>query len=279
MGAFAWQVQAIDHVDAFWERLRRPFLLAEREGADLLVLPESVVLELSSVFPSLQGPDLIAALAEFEQDFVRHVRHLSQEHRLSVVAGSHFSMNDGAIQNVAFITASEEETTQPKNAMTQFESAEWGVSGASELRLFRVEGHVAATLICYDSEFPEAGRSACEAGALLLVVPAYTETRRGFQRVRWSCQARAVENQVFVVHASLLGGLGREPMPSTYGSSAILCPSVTPFPEAAILAETTLNEEGLAVADLDFAMLRASREQDDVRNWHDRRASTWTVLD
>ncbi|RYG45024.1 hypothetical protein EON79_13610, partial [bacterium] len=115
--------------------------------------------------------------------------------------------------------------------------------------------------------------------AKILAVPSWTETQRGFQRVRWSCQARAVEHQTFVIHASLVGGFGYEPVPDSVGSSAIIAPSVEPFPVEAILAQSPYNEESLIVADLDMAMLDEARLRGEVRNWEDRDRGTWTVVD
>jgi predicted amidohydrolase len=66
-----------------------------------------------------------------------------------------------------------------------------------------------------------------------------------------------VENQVFVLHASLVGDIGREPVPESYGSSAIIAPSMAPFPMEAILAETPLNEDALVVENLDIDALIA----------------------
>jgi predicted amidohydrolase len=132
--------------------------------------------------------------------------------------------------------------------------------------------------VCYDIEFPACAETLTESGCLALAVPAFTETMRGFQRVRWCAQARATERQVFVLHASLVGSLNREPVPTTYGSSAILTPSVLPFPETAILAETPMNQEAVAVADLDWESLLAARESDDVRNWHDRHRGDYRLI-
>jgi len=80
-----------------------------------------------------------------------------------------------------------------------------------------------------------------------------------------------------VIHSSLVGALGREPVPSTYGSSAILAPAVRQFPANGILAETEMNEEGLIIADLDLDLLEEARNTGDVRNWHDRHASDWPL--
>ena len=56
-----------------------------------------------------------------------------------------------------------------------------------------------------------------------------------------------------------------------------MAPSVEPFPEQAVLAETPWNEEGAAIADLDFDELLCAREAGDVRNWHDRLKSSWPL--
>jgi predicted amidohydrolase len=82
-----------------------------------------------------------------------------------------------------------------------------------------------------------------------------------------------------MIHASLLGHLNGEPVPMTYGSSAILAPSVEPFAESAILAETELHQPGIAIAELDFQLLLESRESDDVRNWYDRNASDFRIIE
>ena len=153
---------------------------------------------------------------------------------------------------------------------------EWNLGGASGLRVSS-SGQIGVT-ICYDCEFPESGRALAEAGVLIQCVPAFTETQHGFQRVRWCAQARATENQVMVIHASLVGSLGAEPVLTTYGSSAILTPSIAPFPMSAILAETELNCEGIAKVDVDLDWLATSRSRGDVRNWNDRHVSDWKLM-
>jgi predicted amidohydrolase len=128
--------------------------------------------------------------------------------------------------------------------------------------------------ICLDAEFPTSGRALAEAGMLFQCVPAWTETMHGFRRVRWACQARAVENQVCVVHSSLVGRVGDL---ESHGSSAIICPPHEPFPLDPILAETPMDEEGVAIAEVDPNDLLACRETGEVRNWRDRDLGDWTV--
>lgn len=242
----------------FEERIAGTIALAASRGAELVVLPELTVLG--------AGWGGVEGVADRAGSYVELLAGLSRDYGLTVVGGSHLERVGNRIRNVCAIAAADGRIERvEKRVMTQWERNEWGLEAGS---VPAPHGDI-GILICYDSEFPELARPLCRGGIRVLCVPSYTETRHGFQRVRWSCLARAIENQVFVVHASLAGSLGAEPVPSTYGSSAILAPSVPPFPESAVLAETPLNEEGMAIADLDFALLEAARGAGDVRNWND----------
>jgi predicted amidohydrolase len=215
--------------------------------------------------PLALAPEFEAVKAFFTQQ--------AKERKQTIVAGTHLAPIGDRIINTALIVSPDQVTIQPKNILTPWESEEWQIHPGAGLAPLGDLG----VLVCYDSEFPAAAQSLCESGAKILIIPAYTETVRGFHRVRWSCHARTVECQVFCIHASLVGSLGREPVLTTYGSSAILCPSVEPFPDSGILAESPLNQESMIVAELDLDLIATGRESDDVRNWHDRHKGDWAL--
>lgn len=274
--AISWAVREIASEDEFFDHLSSLVLSAAEHGAELIVLPELPVLELLSLSPSTSGRAVVDALEPHADRYEAELASLEAETRALIVGGSHLRGN----RNICLAGGA----VIGKRVLTQWEAVEWGlspfVSSSAEsglvVSLPSGRSPQVGVTICYDCEFPASGRAIAEAGSLVQCIPSYTETRRGFQRVRWCAQARATENQVFVIHASLVGSLGREPVPSTFGSSAILTPSVEPFPESAILAETALGEEGIAVADLDFDALLRAREEGDVRNWNDRNAAQWS---
>ena len=268
----AWQIRPIRREEEFFAHLREFFEGASDAGATWLVLPELPILELLHLEPKLTDADAVEFLLGYEDMFEQMLGVYGRAFGLSVVGGSHFSQGD-EVRNVSVVFEGISVRRQSKNKLTQFEKNDWNVAPGTGLASL-LDPRV-GVLICYDSEFPEATRLLAENGVECLMVPAFTETRHGFDRVRFSCHARAIENQIFVVHSSLVGSLGREPVPSTFGSAAIISPSHSPFPEGSVLAETRLNEEGLAVAELDFDALRESRESGDVRNWHDRSPLTW----
>ncbi|MGE6377015.1 nitrilase-related carbon-nitrogen hydrolase [Peribacillus muralis] len=52
----------------------------------------------------------------------------------------------------------------------------------------------------YEAEIPEGSRILTWRGADIIFCPSYTFTEAGFWRVRHCAHARAIENQVYIVH-------------------------------------------------------------------------------
>jgi predicted amidohydrolase len=155
-----------------------------------------------------------------------------------------------------------------------------GTVGGDDVHVVDVEGHRAAMLICYDIQFPEVARWLTLAGVELLVVPSLTDAR-GECRVRLCAQARAVENQLFVCIAPLVGNLGipREASPERRGTALIACPIDNRFGvESGVLATGGPDAEGLANATLDFGLLRQSREKSEITQLLDRRPELYARI-
>lgn len=270
-----WAITPAESFSQFLDHIARLVAECATQDAELAVLPENIDLERFGYLKFDTSSDIPELLAEDFPKTLEYCRQLAQTYNINLIAGTHLRENQAGIVNTAIQIVNNQVTLQDKNVLTQWELSEWcTVSGSG---LVPAADPRIGTNICYDCEFPPAARTLAENGVTLLCVPAFNERKRGFQRVRWSCQARAIELQIYVAHAALVGTLNQEPVPRTYGSSAILCPSVDPFPESAILAETPLNEEAIAVADLDFDTLERSRNSDDVRNWHDRNQGDWRI--
>jgi predicted amidohydrolase len=134
------------------------------------------------------------------------------------------------------------------------------VAGAG-LNVFETSFGRLAVAVCYDVEFPELVRAAARLGAHILAVPSCTDDRQGFLRVRYCAQARAIENHMYVVHASTVGSLPMVPAVSlNYGQSAILTPSDFAFARDGILAEGIPNQETMIVAELNLETIAEVRE-------------------
>jgi predicted amidohydrolase len=159
---------------------------------------------------------------------------------------------------------------QGKMHMTRFEQEEWLVSPHDTFRIFDTEFGKMAVTICYDVEFPELARAAAKEGAYLLIVPSCTDDRQGFLRVRYCAQARAIENQLYVVHSCTVGSLPFVPAVSlNYGQASILTPSDFPFARDGILAEGDINTEMMVIGEVDLDTIEESREHGTVLPLYD----------
>ncbi|MEI7985811.1 MAG: nitrilase-related carbon-nitrogen hydrolase [Armatimonadota bacterium] len=276
VAAVNWRLRSIRSDGAFWNHAYEFIEKANDDGAQLVVLPELFSLELLYLEPKLGEAKCPRYLAQYWEDMVKWLARMSVNSGMAIVGGSHFSGTDDGIKNICPIAFPDGQVFfQEKNKLTVYERSDWGILAGHGVQ--PLPGRLGVS-VCYDCEFPEGPRCLAEDGMLIHAVPAWTETRRGFQRVRWSSLARAIENQVFVVHSSLVGDIGREPIPESYGSSAIIAPSIAPFPMEAVLSESKLNEDDIIVAGLDIDALFASRNEGEVTNWQDRDASSWELL-
>ena len=269
VAAVNWKIRSIAREGEFFDHLGEVIEECVGMGADWAVLPEYCSFELLGALGARDEREVAEVLAPLWHPIVDALQAQSDTHKISIVGGSHIC---GNVNRCPIIQPSRAPGDVDKHVLTQYELDPMALSSGTRCATAGLVG----ACVCYDSEFPAATRALAEAGVKLLAVPAFTETPHGFHRVRRCCEARAIENQIYVVHSSLVGSLGGEPVTSATGSSAIIGPCIEPFPPNGIIAETPMDEEAVVCADLDLTILDQVRETGDVRNWQDRDAATWT---
>lgn len=278
VAAITWGVAPVREVSEFYQHLTRLVEGAAKQGASIVVLPELYEVELLKTMPDGPEDSVARRLAPFAETIDSELLRLSQALRITIVGGSYVRPTETGFINVASVTTPEGAVIlQPKNCRTQWEISPWGLEERFGLK--KLPDPRLGVLVCYDSEFPEAARALAEAGIQLLCVPSYTESQHGYQRVNWSCRARAIENEMFVAQAAIVGEIECFGLGTGYGQSSITAPSKHPFPSSAILAESQLNEEGIAIADVDFEALELCRATGDARPWSDRHRVSWKLID
>jgi predicted amidohydrolase len=231
---------------------------AAARGAALLVLPElwptGYDLERAAALADAPGSGIHAALAA-----------LAREQGIAI-AGSTLTRRGTQITNTAtlygpdgalllsydklhlFALLHEERYLAPGNALALCD-APWGRTALG---------------ICYDLRFPEQWRACALQGATLLLVPAEWPTPR---REHWRVlvQARAIENQCFVVAVNRVGS---DPAASFGGHSLVVGPG------GEIVAEGGETAE-LLFASLDMEAVAATRAR--IRVWDDRRPDVYAA--
>src|SRR5262249_10576670 len=106
--------------------------------------------------------------------------------------------------------------------------------------------------ICYDLRFPEFYRKLRAEGADVFVVPAAFTLHTGKDHWHVLLQARAIENQVYVVAPAQFGRHNERR--TTYGHSLIVDPWGTVVAQAS-------DGEGIASADIDLTLLAQVRRE------------------
>ena len=248
---------------------------AVQNQAEILVLPEYACMELSSLFPQSVYSSLSAQLTALQTllpDYLALFAGLALEHQIYIQAGT-FPVKhaNGAFHNHAyFFQPDGSYDFQEKLTMTRFENEHWHISRGLEIKVFATRFGKVAINICYDSEFPHYARQQVEQGANLILVPSCTDTEAGYYRVRIGCQARALENQCFVVQASLVGTAEwSEAVDINCGAAAIYSPVDRGFPNDGIIAIGNYNQVQWVYADIDLAAIETVRQQGQVFNYQD----------
>lgn len=235
VAAAQYPVEQLPSFDAWEAKLGRWVSDAVLEGAQLLVFPEYAAMELAGCVPEAAG-DLQASL-ELVMSLGGRIdeahRQLAVHHGVTILAGSRPCRDGrGLIVNRARLFCPDGRSAhQDKIVMTRFERETWGISGGESIAVADTPFGRVGISICYDAEFPLIARAQTEAGAKIILVPSATDNMQGYWRVRLGAQARALENQCYVVQAPTVGMAPWLPsLDENYGAAAIYGPpdGITP---------------------------------------------------
>ncbi|MEZ5304207.1 MAG: bifunctional GNAT family N-acetyltransferase/carbon-nitrogen hydrolase family protein [Verrucomicrobiales bacterium] len=254
--------------------------IAADYGADFVLLPELMSVQLLSATKSLTPQEGMKRLSEFTPRYVKLMKGLAKKFGLTIIAGSHPVRQGDRLLNVAYVCLPSGETVaQPKLHITPNERKWWNISGGNTLRAIDTPKARIGVQICYDVEFPEQTRFLSDQGAEIIFVPFCTDNRQGYLRVRYCAQARAIENQIYVAMAGNVGNLPDvNNMDIQYGQAAVLTPSDFAFARDGIASEADSNEETILFCDLDLDDLHRARTDGTVTPHLDRRLDLFRIV-
>jgi predicted amidohydrolase len=260
---------------AYRNKIERWVNEAAGRGARILLFPEYASMELASLFPKEIYSSLsqqLAAMQSVLDDYIDLYRSLAMKHQCYIQSGTFpVRMPGDDYRNRAYLFMPNGDVDfQDKLMMTRFENEQWLIKRGKELKCFDTEFGKIAINICYDSEFPLLARQQVEAGANLILVPSCTDTLAGYHRVKIGCQARALENQCYVVQSPTVGKAAwSEAVDVNIGAAAIYTPVDRGFPDDGILAIGKLNAVQWVFAEILLDACEEVRADGQVFNYRD----------
>jgi len=261
VAAMQYLLRPIDCFEDFATQVRFFVRSAATYGCQFMLFPEYFTMQLLSYLTELSPARAVRRLAQLTPEYEDLFQRLAEENRLYIIAGTHPIVQEGEVFNAAHLfTPNGRVFRQKKVHLTPTERTLYQLSRGHGFYVYHTEYGRIAILVCYDVEFPEAARVLAEAGAEILFVPSCTDDRQGFCRVRYCAQARAIENQIYVVMTGTVGNQPQVPhMAANYGQAAIMTPSDYFFARDGIAAEGAINQEQMVVSDVDLNLLREQR--------------------
>ncbi|MEZ4416539.1 MAG: GNAT family N-acetyltransferase [Gemmatimonadota bacterium] len=280
IGTVQYQMRHIDTWDEFCMQSEYFLDTASDNQCDFLLFPELFTTQLLSLEGRMRPSEAARRLADRTSQYLDFFSRMAIKYNMNVIAGSQFTVEDGHLYNVAYLFRRDGTIEkQYKTHVTPAERRWWGVEPGPGLHVFDTDRGRIAILICYDVEFPETARIVASQGAQIIFVPFNTDDRAGYLRVRYCAQARAVENDVYVVLSGCTGNLPFVHNADVhYAQSGIFTPLDFSFARDGIAGECTPNIETLVVHDVDLELLRRHRHTGTVQPWKDRRPDLYGVI-
>lgn len=245
------------------------------QQAQFLVFPEYFSMGLASLFePEVYGSlsAQLEAMQALRDPFLDLYTRLAAQYQVHILAGTFPErIESGEYRNRAWLIRPDgSRDYQDKLQMTRFESEQWHISPGDAVRVLDTDFGPIGVAICYDSEFPLIVRQQVSQGARLILVPSCTDTLAGYNRVRIGCQARALENQCYVVQSPTIGDATWSPaVDVNTGQAAVYTPVDRGFPDNGLLEQGPDGQSGWMLAELDFTALDAVRQHGQVLNHRD----------
>lgn len=260
-----WKVGCIQFNIVFGKPLENKLLVekwlesAAKQDCDIVVLPELWT----------TGYDLtrLTEIADQNaQDTIAFLQEQAVKHHIHIIGGSIANAKGNNIENTMLIVSNKGELLHQYSKLHLFQLMDEHLylqAGHNE-GLFTLNNEKMAGVICYDIRFPEWIRTHVLKGAKIVFVVAEWPLKR-LDHWRTLLQARAIENQVFIIACNRSGS---DPNNQFAGHSMV----IDPWGE--ILAEGGETDE-IVIADIDLDRVEQTRKTIPV--FQDRRPHYYTT--
>lgn len=280
VGLVQWQMRSYKTLDDLFEQVEFFVDSVSSYQSDFVLFPEYFNAPLMARFNDESESEAIRGLAQYTDEIRERFVNLAIRYNINIITGSMpLIKEDGLLYNIGYLCRRDGTFEMyEKLHITPDEMKCWGLNGGKAIKTFETDCAKIGVLICYDVEFPELSRIMAGDGMQILFVPFLTDTQNAYSRIRACAQARAIENECFVVIAGSVGNLPKvRNMDIQYAQSGVFTPCDFAFPTDGRRAEATPNTEMILISDVDLNLLSELHTYGSVRNLKDRRSDLYEV--
>lgn len=240
-----YDLKDIQHPSQFEEQVHQYVGQAMEKEPDIIVFPELITAQLATI-STKSSYNAVRELDQYTELYLQLFKELSQSNDVHIIGGTHIVRKEGDffVNRAYFFYPDGRYQYQDKIHLTPWEKVAWGLETGNKLNIFQTKFGKIAILTCYDIEFPELSRRVVELGAKMIFSPSCTASEQGMYRVIRCAQARAVENQIFVVETGTTGELLKfVDMQYNFTKAGFYSPCDDPFPIGGVISEGTQNQD------------------------------------
>lgn len=217
-----------------------------RQNAKLFVLPE--------LWTTGYVLDQLLELGEPDNgSTVRMLQNVAKENSVEIITGSIAEIKNNQVYNTVYAINTQGVIVgkYSKIHLVPMMDEEKFLTPGDTKGIFELSFGKAGAIVCYDLRFTELPRSLALSGCQTMFVPAEWPAIRG-KHWRTLNMARAIENQMYVI---AVNRVGKDQNNIFFGHSMII------NPWGDVIAEGSETDEQVVVADVDFSMVDAVRQQ------------------
>lgn len=242
----------------FLNKVEAFIVQAKTGGAKLVIFPELITADVIPRKSELSEAEHMKIIAkELTPKYEKWLLEQAKKHSIQIMGGSSTREEKGQYFNTAiFVTPEGRLLRQDKLFYTPGEK-KWGLTPGSTLKVFDTVAGRAVIAICFDSEMPLVSQLLSGQRPEMIMIPSWTGSMSGFNRVNWSAQARAVEHYAYVVKTSTVPE--KNSVDPHFGQASVISPQDTGFSTDTI--DGKYNKPDIIFADVMMEGLSQKREK------------------
>lgn len=266
-----YQIEQLPNWESYIVKIKKLVIDAKNEDASILIMPEYAGIEIACKKFNTDD-ELFSALQPLIPKYIDFYQKLAQANQIYIQAGTIIekTKSDKFVNRAYIFSPNGSYEYQDKLQLTEYEKSINLLQRGSQQKIFETSLGNIGIAVCYDCEFPEIIRSLAKQGASIILVPSYTTTLAGSNRVFLSSRARAIENQCYIAISYVINKVDLSgKSDNTYGQAAILGPVDIGFPDDGIIAQGQMNQPMLVTGNLSLDALDLVRKEGQVHNLED----------